>query len=302
MSDEHQADIDATQPAARPGVGPRLRAAREAQGMSVADVASHTRIVQRYVAAVERGDYADLPSRTYAVGFAKAYARAVGVDEVEIGRDTRAEVAAMGEPRPQFQLEEIADPARAPSRGLVVVAAGIALAVLILGALWFATGVFRGTSATPENETAQVIADVPAPSAAAPAAAPTAPAAGGPVVLTATDEVWLRIYDAADNRLFLGTMKPGDRFEVPANANRPMVNVGRPDKLAITIGGRAVPPLGDGKRAMKDVDISAAALLARPASPGATQPVPAASGTAPAPAASVSTAVPPAFAPPPANR
>jgi hypothetical protein len=60
-----------------------------------------------------------------------------------------------------------------------------------------------------------------------------------------------------------------------------MINIGRPDKLQVTINGSAVPALGDGKRAIKDVPISAAALQAR----GTTTP-------AAAPAAAPATVAP----------
>ena len=82
-------------------------------------------------------------------------------------------------------------------------------------------------------------------------------------MLTATDEVWMRVYDTANTTLYLGTMKPGETFTVPAGANDPQINVGRPDKLAITVGGKPVAPLGDGKRAIKDVKISGVALAGR---------------------------------------
>lgn len=266
--------------------GDRLRAAREAQGLSLADVAARTRVTQRYLEAIELGRPEDLPSSTYAVGFAKAYARAVGEDQVAIGRDVRDELRMGGAPRQMHHFEEIADPARGPSRGVVIVAMGLAIAVAVIAAILFSTGMFTAAKDQPASAPS-VSAEVPAPAAStpAPAAAPT----GGAVVLTANDEVWLRVYDGAGTRLFQGTMKPGDRFEVPANAVDPMVNVGRPDKLALTVGGRAVPPLGDGKRALMDVKIGAPALLARIAAAGATpSPVTSASGatTAPTPAPS----------------
>ena len=67
-----------------------------------------------------------------------------------------------------------------------------------------------------------------------------------------------------------------------------MINVGRPDKLQVTLNGAAMPPLGDGSRPIKDVRVSGEAVAARlaasaPAAAGAvqaTQPVPAASGVA----------------------
>ena len=56
--------------------GDRLRLAREEAGLSLADVATRTRITQRHLAAIEKSDFSELPGRTYVTGFARAYARA----------------------------------------------------------------------------------------------------------------------------------------------------------------------------------------------------------------------------------
>ena len=45
-------------------------------------MAARTRVPLRHLEAIEQGAYEALPSQTYAVGFARAYARAVGLDEV----------------------------------------------------------------------------------------------------------------------------------------------------------------------------------------------------------------------------
>jgi hypothetical protein len=97
------------------------------------------------------------------------------------------------------------------------------------------------------------------------------------VVLSAgANEVWMRVYEGREGgrTLYLGTLAPGARFELPADAVQPLINVGRPDQLTITVAGRAVPPLGDGRRAIKDVAIDAAALAARAnGQPAAAPPV-----------------------------
>lgn len=253
--------------------GERLRSARAALKLDLAEIAARTRIPQRHLEAIENGNFAALPSATYATGFAKSYARAVGADEVAIAAQVRQEIAGQwNRPAapPAYSIEE---PGRGPS-GALVWGGLIAAVLLIVGAgLWFGTNMFRGGS-TPATVAA------PAGEIAVPAAPPPPPAVvtpqGGQVTLTANDEVWVRVYDAADTTLLMKTMAPGERYDVPVDAKGPMINVGRPDKLAITVNGSTVPALGDGRVAIKDVPISAQALLAR----GQATPAPAQSGAA----------------------
>jgi cytoskeletal protein RodZ len=282
--------------------GERLREAREAQGLSLAEVAARTRVPLRHLEAIEQGDYASLPSITYAIGFAKAYARAVGVDEVVVAREIRGN-AEFAPQRTEFQPYEMSDPARTPSAGLAIGAAIVALLLIVAAGLYFGTNLFRGDG---RADTAPSITDT-APDAAPapqPSAAPT-PAASGQVTLSATDTVWLRVYDATGKTLYENTMKPGDTYNVPAAANGPMINIGRPDKLQITLNGSAIAPLGDGSHALKDVAVSAAALSARAAQPGAaptgaaaTSPTTAAPSSGSGKARKEKASVPPAFADP----
>ena len=55
-----------------------------------------------------------MPTPTYAIGFAKAYARAVGEDEVTIARDVRARTASISAERQEYQPYELDDPTRVP--------------------------------------------------------------------------------------------------------------------------------------------------------------------------------------------
>ena len=243
-------------------VGDQLRAAREKAGLTLAEVASRTRVPIRHLQAIEGNDYAELPSPTYASGFAKAYARAVGLDEVAIGRRVRGELAGVVRPTPHYQPVEATDPTRVPPRGLTVLALGAAVAVLILAGLYFGTSLFRGgSSAVPVAADAGTPPSIVAPTATpSPAAAPVS---AGQVVVTATDEVWVRLYDADGKTLHQGTLKAGESFDVPADAHEPMIKVARPDHLRITINGAAVEGLNLGADPIKDVRISAAALAAR---------------------------------------
>jgi cytoskeleton protein RodZ len=251
--------------------GERLREAREAQGLSLAEIAARTRIPVRQLEAVETSNFAALPSITYSVGFAKAYARAVGVDEVAIARDVRGQNDQTTR-RTEYEAYEVTDNAHVPTGGIALIASVLGVLLLIAVGLWYGTNLFRGEESQPAPvaEATENVQEAP------PEAAPT-PVGSGQVTLTATDEVWVRIYDAAGKTLYENTLKPGDRYDVPADANNPMINVGRPDKLQVLLNGSAVAPLGDGAVAIKDVAISAAALTAR--ANGTPQPAPSATAT-----------------------
>ena len=55
-------------------LGQRLRNARQSQGISISQAATETRILQRYLEALEDGDYQYLPGDVYARGFIRNYA------------------------------------------------------------------------------------------------------------------------------------------------------------------------------------------------------------------------------------
>jgi cytoskeletal protein RodZ len=115
-------------------VGDRLRAAREAREMSLDDVASITRVPTRHLQHIENGDWDALPAQTYSVGFARAYANAVGLNGSEIGQELRAQLGAPQ--NPTTMAYEPADPARVPPRSLAIIA-GIVAVLLVIGyAIW----------------------------------------------------------------------------------------------------------------------------------------------------------------------
>ena len=71
------------QESARPNpatAGAKLRAAREAAGWSIGDVAAQLKLAPRQVAALEEDDWARLPGRTFVRGFARNYARFLALD------------------------------------------------------------------------------------------------------------------------------------------------------------------------------------------------------------------------------
>ncbi len=245
-------------------VGEKLKAEREKNGLRLADVAGRTRIPIRHLEAIEASDFAALPGNTYTIGFSRSYARAMEMNETEIASAMRAELNDSGNAVYQAPTQnyELADASRVPPRGLAWTA--VAIALLILGAFLFWRYMMLPTGneidATPS--TAVTANDT---SGAQTAASTDKVDPNGDVILTASDEVWIKIYDASGKRLYEATMKAGDQYIVPKDANKPMILTGKPNALNVSVGGKSVPALGAPDRTIKDVGVSAADLLARPA-------------------------------------
>lgn len=272
MDSEQDISAEAAHSVAYAGVGARLRAAREARRLELTHIASETRIPLRHLEVIEAGDFAALPSRAYAIGFARTFAKAVGLDDVAITEAVRIELADGNARRSAVGSGmEPGDPAKLPSAGLAWFGAFAALILAVGLIAFFSTRFGAGVGPAPLAAPPK-----PAPSVAAAPAAASLPATGGPVVFTAIEDVWMRIYEEGGQRLIEKQLIEGESFTLPADAADPRINIGRPDLVAITIGGKPVPALSDKPATMSGVPVSAAALLAR----GQAAPAAIASGAA----------------------
>jgi cytoskeleton protein RodZ len=103
--------------------GARLRAAREATGLSVDAVAQQLKLAPRQVKALEDDDWQHLPGRTFVRGFARNYARFVHIDPDAViallpAPDTapaleRPTLAASRRPMGEIPVERVAKPSAA---------------------------------------------------------------------------------------------------------------------------------------------------------------------------------------------
>jgi cytoskeletal protein RodZ len=273
--DQDEFDVETAAP---PGIGEQLRAAREARGLSLEQVAAETRIPQRQLVTIEAGNFAAMPGRTYAIGFVRAYAKMVGLDPDGAAAQVRAELDANEfDPRHRPASFEPGDPARVPSRMLGWLSV-LAVVLVLAGLFAFFRPYFSPAAELPsllEQQKAEQQAAQARQRAAAAAPVPT----GGPVVFTAlADAVWVKFYDANGRQLLQKELAKGESYTVPADAQGPQLWTGRPEALAITIGGRPVAKLSEVQRTMKDVPVTAAALLARGTATPASAPVTAAPG------------------------
>ena len=249
-----------------PTVGEQLRAAREAQGMSLEEIAARTRIPTRHLESIEAGDWARLPAATYSVGFAKSYATAVGLDRNAISEQLRGEMTGFA-PKTTVPSEvfEPADPARVMPRWLVITAVVAVLAV-VAGLLFMRNQGLEGPDeATP-------VAEAPAPPApsAAPATTAAAVSPAGPVVITANEAAWIQVYERSGASLFQGELAAGQSYEVPSTATAPLLKTGKPEALRISVGTADAPSIGSGET-VRDVSLLPADLMRG----GAATPAPA---------------------------
>jgi cytoskeletal protein RodZ len=116
------------------GLGERLLAARERKGVDLYRAERDTKIRARYLGALERGEYRELPGSVYTKGFLRNYALYLGLDPDEILLQWRRE---KGEGKldtsPSIVLPR---PLTAPRQGLTfspaVVVAALMTVVLVL--------------------------------------------------------------------------------------------------------------------------------------------------------------------------
>lgn len=251
------------------GVGSRLRRAREAKGISLEALAEKTRIAARHLELIEQDRFSDLPARTYAFGFSRSYARALGLDETEIISSLKAEMDADAHERPRYTPAfEPGDPAKAPPSGVVWASAAAVLLLAVGSYAFYARFMAPGADPAPLVAQAEV-------TAASPVETNSAEQAGGgtgsaqssapdEVVFTAQEEgIWVSFYEAGGRRLEQKLMAMGERFVVPADARDPRIWTGRPDAFSITIGGQPVPRLAEEEVTIRDVPIAAEALRGR---------------------------------------
>lgn len=275
--------------------GERLAAARKAAGLTLSELSALTRISERHLGALETGDFAALPGRTYVFGFTRTFAKSVGLDPAEM-------VVAMGRdysrsaPEPDVPASPAfapGDPARVPSSRFAWMAGFVLLVAAVAGFVWWQNNSSPADglpSLIPDETPAAAPSAAPSEAASAEPSEAASSAPTGPVVLTAQmDKLWIKVSDGTGKQLLQKQLALGETYTLPEDAHDPRVWTGRPDKLTITIGGQDVPPISKVPEIVKNVPISATALLARanpaPAAPanGAATPIPGVTPTAAVP-------------------
>ena len=177
--------------------GESLRQGRERAGLTQEDIAGKLKLAPRQIVAIETGDWAALPERTFTRGFMRNYARLVGIDPESLGLDQ-----SQSQPNGANQLkptpEAIGEIAREIDRNgfsaarwvvpLLLIAALVAGVLYFQGSRWFgwdtskilanSAPATQGALAKKESRAAEQSATPAASSTAAPATEASATSSG----------------------------------------------------------------------------------------------------------------------------
>ena len=117
-----------------PSLPERLYAARERKGVDLYRAERDTKIRARYLAALERGDWKELPGAVYTKGFLRNYALYLGLEPEDVLRQWRRERGEVREAEPIV----VPRPISAPRQGLTFSPGVIWAALLTVGVIAFA--------------------------------------------------------------------------------------------------------------------------------------------------------------------
>jgi cytoskeleton protein RodZ len=243
-------------------VGRLLADAREAAGLTVAEVAQSLKFSPRQIQMLEADDYAALPGNTIVRGFVRSYARLLKLDIDSLLQVLEASIpSAPMDVRPPDNMGVAAQPGGLRELSPVVLVAIVLLMAGVLMALWHffgPSGIRLGVTANRSEATLQqpvapTQADTPAgqPILATPAAEPAAVPSGAQP-LNAVNEnstpslrfvfaerSWLEVTDATKQVLHSGENPAGSQLTLTGRPPFEMV-IGNASKVSLTYGDRVV--------------------------------------------------------------
>lgn len=234
--------------ASMPGV--LLRVAREARGQTVADVAQVIRFSVRQIEAMERDDYAALPSPALVRGYVRSYARHLKLDPQQLidMLDRELNPPQPVEVRPPANIGEAVDTPVAPRASArtwqVGGAAAVLVVVLVTAYLEFSSS--QSSKSAPASASSPPAVAPPAPVLVTPAgeAAPAAVNAAvtppaGPLLIEFDGHSWVEVKDSENRKLLFGEFDKGTRHAIEG---RPPFElwIGKASAVRVTYGERSI--------------------------------------------------------------
>jgi cytoskeletal protein RodZ len=232
-------------------VGKILRQARTERGIELSEVQRVTKIRVKFLLAMEEDQWEELPAPAFARGFLSAYARFLGLDDVELVERYRRDFEK-GEwvdpiPRAVIRPGSLTRPRSARPGALTiaafaaVIAAGLVLAVS-LGSSGTSDGGGAGNNPRGEQAGETNPAAAPAGTSQSTTSTTTTTTTTGSEVsldLRATDLVWVCLVDERDNALVNGETLSAGQTRGPFTARGFALNLGN-GSVTLTVDGQLV--------------------------------------------------------------
>jgi cytoskeleton protein RodZ len=224
-------------PGASDALGERFRAAREARGLAVSDVADKIRIRSVYLAAIEDENWNAIGAPVYIRGFIRTYARFLGIDPEDAVRAfNRAQPPAAADLPAQDTAPR---PVMAGRTSMLIWVAAAVAVLLVAFVVYNELTMQRGQVAAAVTATAS-----PTPAATtAPAASPTPRPvlAGNSLALVLSAPSWLRV--TVDGNVSIeGTFPAGTSKTF--HGKSALVRIGNAGGVEIYVDGKDVGKLG----------------------------------------------------------
>ena len=227
---------------ASPGTNPgiQLRRLREQRGLSLSAVAQETRIPVKFLQALEMGESAPFPARSYFRGFLESYCGFLGADFETFWREFQAEEEARQKARAPEPEPRPARPSPAPA------AAG---AAILAAAILAGTGLFYA-SRRRDTQTPRESPAAPFPELRPPKKAP--PSAADFVSIAFAKDLWVSL-NVDGSPYFDGRVPPGALKKISVRQVL-ILKTSSPQDIAVTANGRSVPlppPAPDGSYTLR---------------------------------------------------
>jgi len=254
--------------------GSRLRAAREAAGLSVDDVAQQLKLAPRQVRALEEESFEELPGRTFSRGFMRNYARLLNLDAQDLLAQLPQTVQApLQAPSLRATATTIAElPTGKPAKsGFARWLIPLVLVACVVGAAayeWYRNGFtlasepYQKVTAAPRKLAAVAVSQLPNPlantapiqpaavdvsisagsngSEATSSSAMTAPAeTDAPLILTYTGSSWTEVHDRSGQVVVSRLVTQGSVESVRGTAPFELT-LGNADAVSVTYLGKRV--------------------------------------------------------------
>ncbi|HKU47407.1 MAG TPA: RodZ domain-containing protein [Burkholderiales bacterium] len=254
------------------GIGQELAGAREARGLSLADVAQQLKFAPRQLEALEQEQFQLLPGATFTRGMVRTYARLLKIDPEPLVQriSPKVEVPDAGRLADRYhQPVPFSDNARRST--FVYLAMSLGVLVLVGGVAYewhqerTAAAKQKGTAvakakprAEPRAEPRAVVAAAPVPektltapektsvkvaerpvTVAAPAAAPKVASGSHRLVVRTEAEAWIEIKDSAD-RMLVSSLNPAGSERVVRGRPPYSLVIGNASQVTVTYDDKPI--------------------------------------------------------------